>query len=126
MSRPQKWRKVCCLPESNGFGPINTPIESDNYIVMTVDEYESIRLIDLEEYTQEECAKQMNIARTTVQAIYNGARKKLAESLVNGKALWIKGGRYRLCDGFKDSCGGPGCRRHRLPKDFADTIDRSE
>ncbi|HOM43159.1 MAG TPA: DUF134 domain-containing protein, partial [Bacillota bacterium] len=50
---------------------------------------------------------------TTVQGIYNDARKKLAESLVNGKVLWIEGGEYRLCDGRGSGCGGGGCRRRR-------------
>ena len=113
MPRPRKWRKVCCLPESNRFGPLDSPADQANYVVMTVDEYETIRLIDLEGFTQEECASQMNIARTTVQGIYNDARKKLAESLVNGKVLWIEGGEYRLCDGSGSGCGGGGCRRRR-------------
>ena len=77
---------------------------------MTVDEYETIRLIDLEGFTQEECAKQMNIARSTVQGIYIEARKKLAESLVNGKVLLIEGGEYRLCEDDGPVCG-PGCHR---------------
>jgi len=84
---------------------------------MTVDEYETIRLIDLQGFTQEECAKQMNIARTTVQGMYNDARKKLAESLVNGKVLRIEGGDYKLCDGLEKSCGCSGCRRHKLNKE---------
>ena len=113
MPRPRKWRKVCCLPESNRFGPLGSSADEANYVVMTVDEYETIRLIDLEGFTQEECANQMNIARTTVQGIYVDARKKLAESLVNGKVLWIEGGEYRLCDGSGDSCRRGGCRRQR-------------
>ncbi|MHB1314533.1 MAG: DUF134 domain-containing protein [Christensenellales bacterium] len=113
MPRPRKWRKVCCLPESNRFGPLNSPADAVNYVNMTVDEYETIRLIDLECFTQEECAGQMNIARTTVQGIYEAARKKLADSLVNGKVLWIEGGEYQLCDGLGQSCGGGGCHRHR-------------
>jgi len=113
MSRPRKWRKVCCLPESNRFGPLNALINQEHFVIMTVDEYETIRLIDLEEFTQEECAEQMNIARTTVQRIYNDGRKKLAESLVNGKVLRIEGGDYKLCDGLEKSCGCSGCRRHR-------------
>ena len=117
MSRPRKWRKVCCLPDSNLFGPLNVQINKEQFIMMTVDEYETIRLIDLEDFTQEECAGQMNIARTTVQGIYNNARKKLAESLVNGKVLSIEGGDYELCNGLEKSCGCGGCNRHRSGED---------
>ncbi len=113
MPRPRKWRKVCCLPESNRFGPLNAPSNPDHFIVMTVDEYETIRLVDLEGFTQEECAEQMKIARTTVQRIYNDARKKLAEVLVNGKVLRIEGGDYTLCDGHEKFCGCGGCPKHR-------------
>lgn len=114
MSRPRKWRKVCCLPESDRFGPLDAQITQEHFVTMTVDEYETVRLIDLEGYTQEECAKQMNIARTTVQAMYNDARKKLAESLVNGKVLKIEGGDYQLCDGLEKTCGCGRCRRQRF------------
>ena len=117
MARPVKWRKVCCLPESNRFGPLGSPVDAKNNVTMTVDEYEAIRLIDLENFTQEECAKQMNVARSTVQGIYTEARKKLAESLVNGKVLVIKGGEYQLCEGAGNSCGR-GCRRHRRGRHF--------
>lgn len=110
MPRPMKWRKVCRLPERNRFGPLDVNMDEEKFIKMTVDEYEAIRLIDLEGFTQEECAKQMNVARTTVQGIYVEARKKLAQSLVNGKVLLIEGGEYRLCDGLGNGCGR-GCRR---------------
>ncbi|MFP4697305.1 MAG: DUF134 domain-containing protein [Eubacteriales bacterium] len=112
MPRPKKWRKVCCLPDSNSFGPLSNQ-KNDEFIIMTVDEFETIRLIDLERLTQEGCANQMNIARTTVQGIYNEARKKIADSLVNGKGLKIEGGDYKLCSGINKTCGGGGCRRHR-------------
>lgn len=110
MARPMKWRKVCCLPESNRFGPLDSAADAHHFVNMTVDEYETIRLIDLEGFTQEECAAQMKVARTTVQGIYVEARKKLAESLVNGKVLLIGGGEYRLCDGPGNGCGR-GCQR---------------
>jgi uncharacterized protein len=113
MARPKKWRKVCCLPENSQFGPLNAKNNQENYITMTVDEYETIRLIDLEGFTQEECANQMNVARSTVQGIYNDARKKLAESLVNGNVLWIDGGEYQLCDGNGKSCRRGSCGRRR-------------
>ncbi|NLI60767.1 MAG: DUF134 domain-containing protein [Clostridiales bacterium] len=112
MARPMKWRKVCCLPESNKFGPLDSPADRKNRVTMTVDEYETIRLIDLEGFKQAECAKQMNVARSTVQGIYMEARKKLADSLVNGKVLLIEGGEYRLCEGLGADCGR-GCHRHR-------------
>jgi predicted DNA-binding protein (UPF0251 family) len=121
MARPMKRRKVCCLPESNRFGPLDSPADAENHVVMAIDEYETIRLIDLEGFTQEECATQMNVARSTVQGIYVEARKKLAESLVNGKILLIEGGEYRLCDG--NGCGR-GCHRHRRGRYFTDYEDR--
>ena len=114
MSRPRKCRHVCCLPDSNQFGPLNSLKTTEGFVIMTVEEYETIRLIDLQGYMQEECADQMNIARTTVQRIYNDARKKLAESLVNGKILRIEGGDYKLCDGLEKSCGCGGCRKHKF------------
>ncbi len=117
MARPKKWRKVCVLPENDRFGPLNSTKDEENHVVMTVDEYESIRLIDLEGFTQEECANQMNIARSTVQGIYIKARKKLAESLVNGSILFIEGGEYRLCDGLGNGCGR-GCHRNRRERRF--------
>ncbi len=117
MSRPMKWRKVCCLPENSKFGPLDLPENLKNHINMTVDEYETIRLIDMEGFTQEECAGQMNVARTTVQKIYIEARKKLAESLVEGKMLLIEGGEYRLCENNGEGCGR-GCRRHGQKRHF--------
>ncbi len=111
MPRPRKWRKVCCLPESGRYGPLDAP--GGDAVVMSVDEYEAVRLIDLEGYTQEECAEQMNVARTTIQRIYADARNKIAQSLVRGRVLRIEGGDYRLCDGLEEACRCGGCRRHR-------------
>lgn len=114
MARPRKWRKVCCLPDSDLFGPLNSSPKMSHCITMSVDEYETIRLIDLEELTQEECANHMNVARTTVQGIYTAARKKIAESLVSGKVLRIEGGDYTLCNGKGQSCVCCICRRRKI------------
>lgn len=126
MPRPRKWRKVCGLPQSDRFGPLNHTINQEHFVIMTVEEYETIRLIDLEGFTQEECSKQMHIARTTVQSIYNNARKKIAESLVNGKVLRIEGGDYKLCDGIEKPCMGGGFRRHRCGRGFVEDNDTGE
>lgn len=109
MPRPQKKRYVCCMPKSGMFVPENS--NSEEAVVITVDEYETIRLIDLEDYTQEQCAAQMHIARTTVQGIYNEARGKIADAIVNGKKLAISGGDYILCKGYGKQCGR-GCKGH--------------
>ena len=98
MPRPMKWRNVCSLPKINQFGPLTSSIDESNFIIMSVEEYETIRLIDLEDFNQEDCADQMNVARTSVQSIYSSARRKLADSLVNGKKLIIEGGKYILCN----------------------------
>jgi len=90
------------MPDNCQFGPLDKT--GKDQISMTIDEYETIRLIDLEGFTQEMCAGQMKVARTTVQWIYNEARKKLADALVNGKSLRIEGGDYTLCDGSDSEC----------------------
>jgi len=112
VARPRKWRRVCCLPETHLFGPLNENFFEKDPIVMTVEEYETIRSIDLEGMTQEECAERMNVARTTVQRIYSEAREKIAESLINGKILKIEGGNYRLCDERERQAYS--CRRCRI------------
>lgn len=111
MPRPVKCRKVCRLPRNNEFIPARGSCRTA--ITLTVDEYECIRLIDHEGFSQEECAGYMQVARTTVQQIYNTARKKIAEVLVEGAGLRIEGGTYRLCDGQEVCCGCGGCKRHR-------------
>ncbi len=118
MPRPRKRRKVCRLPEISRYGPLTATPAEEAAIIMSVDEYEAIRLIDLEDFTQEQCADQMGIARTTVQRIYGDARRKAAQSLVHGKILKIEGGDYRLCDELEETCRCGGCRRHRRGRSF--------
>ncbi len=113
MPRPRKCRRVCCLPDSQSFGPLDGNTDERRVIVMTVDEFETIRLIDLEGLSQEECAGRMAVARTTAQAIYNSARVKLAECLVRGMELSISGGNYILCDDEPCGCGCGHCHKKR-------------
>lgn len=111
LPRPRKWRIVCAAPENVHFGPLNILQEDEKYLVMTVDEYEAIRLIDLLGLTQEECASSMGVSRTTIQAIYNEARKKLANVLINQLELRVEGGDYMLCEGRNRSCSRTSCCR---------------
>ncbi|MBE7722571.1 DUF134 domain-containing protein [Lacrimispora indolis] len=116
MPRPHKCRRVCCMPQSKVFGPLDTPELSEQAISMAIDEFEAIRLIDLEGLTQEECAGRMGVARTTAQAIYNSARVKLAECLVTGKKLYLEGGNYVLCNDRTSHCGCRHCHREQHPE----------
>lgn len=109
--RPRKCRKVCQLPRIQEFHPLGPP-PCGPAVVLNVDEYEAIRLIDRQGFSQEECSAYMQVARTTVQMIYNSARKKLAAALVDGLPLRIEGGSYQLCDGKEEACGCGGCRKH--------------
>lgn len=95
MARPAKSRRVCRLPLCQEFygGKGN-----DSGITLTVEEYETIRLIDYMGFSQEECGRQMGGARATIQALYTEARKKLARFLVEGTSLKIEGGNYSLCE----------------------------
>ena len=113
MPRPRKGKKVCCLPEINLYGPLKLQRENNKCLLMSVEEYETIRLIDLEKLTQEECGERMQVARTTIQKIYTDAREKVAESLVNGCILKIEGGDYQLYSEIEKPMGCGSCRRSR-------------
>ncbi len=117
MPRPRKCRKVCHMPKVCNFVPVGKD-ENQAAVVLTVDEFEAIRLIDEQGFSQEECSSYMQVARTTAQAIYNTARAKIATALVEGMPLRIEGGDYRLCEGKEDVCHCGGCQRHRYGDQF--------
>ena len=128
MPRPQKWRRVCAAPRCTRFSPSHEQEES-RVVEMTVDEYETIRLIDLEGFTQEQCADRMEVARSTAQAIYQSARKKLADCIVNSRTLVIGGGEYRICeygDGDGGCCHGRGCCQRQGGKACQKDLEESD
>ena len=108
MPRPKKCRRICALPRHDTFGPLEGG--GSGTVEMVVEEYEAIRLMDLLGCTQEECAAQMGVARSTVQQVYDTARKKLALALVEGRRLTITGGDYALCP-QGEVCSGRNCVR---------------
>lgn len=120
MPRGKKCRRICALPQTQEFIPER--ILEEEPVEMGIDELETIRLIDYENLTQEECAVQMDVSRTTVTAIYNAARKKAAQALVGGRRLIIRGGNYNLCEKSKQCCGicgreCSGCKRECKKKE---------
>lgn len=110
MARPIKKRRVCRLPEQRGFSPCGK--ENTETIELTVDEYETIRLIDYHDLDQEECSARMNVSRTTVQNIYDSARKKISDALINGKHLAIRGGSYVVCHNSENCPHTRCCKNH--------------
>lgn len=124
MSRPRKYRKVCHFPRTLTFQPGGGE-KNREPVTLTVDEYESIRLIDREGFSQEQCAERMGVARATVQMIYATARKKLADVLVEGLPLRIEGGEYRLCDGDAASCGQKACFKYQYHQNYEKTKGES-
>lgn len=97
MPRPPRCRRICSAPRVERFCPCDVAERAP--ILLTLDEYEVIRLVDLKQQTHEQCAAQMDISRSTVQEIYENARRKLAACLVYGKPLHITGGNVRICSG---------------------------
>ena len=108
MSRPPRCRRICSMPKADRFCPVGGA--DTKPILLTLDEYEVIRLVDLEQQTHEQCAKQMDISRSTVQEIYENARRKMAACLVYGKPLYITGGNYRICGGQENDLCGRCCK----------------
>lgn len=98
MPRPRKNRVINSMPSCEGFTPLGYTGSNTGRptVIMTIDEYETIRLIDLEKLTQEECAAKMQVSRPTVTHIYESARFKLADALVNEKQLLVGGGDYDI------------------------------
>ncbi|MDL2233041.1 DUF134 domain-containing protein [Ruminococcaceae bacterium OttesenSCG-928-L11] len=122
MPRPRKHRRVCSRPKCISFSPCQS---SETSFTMTIDEYEAIRLIDLEGLTQAQCADQMHVARTTIQAIYASARKTLAKCIVEGCHLHIDGGDVHYCEHYDDACGsGCCCEKRRCCENRKDATEQ--
>ena len=112
MPRPRKERRVCGLPGSCEFLPSDGQ-SSAGPVVISLDEYETIRLIDREGFSQEMCSESMQVARTTVQQIYSCARRKLADAIVEGRAILVGGGNYSFCDGSNPNCPKKSCPKQQ-------------
>lgn len=92
MPRPRHCRRVAHLPQANFYKPRGISLSTLQQITLTFDELEAIRLTDLEGLYQAQAAEKMNISRQTLGRILESAHRKIADALVNGKALLIEGG----------------------------------
>ena len=96
MGRPPLWRRVGFIPEATYFKPAGIPLRGLEEVCLSVEEAEAIRLKDLEGLEQEGCAQRMSISRTTFARVLNSARQKMADALLNGKAIRIEGGNFQM------------------------------
>jgi uncharacterized protein len=96
MVRPQKCRTVSALPDVTYFKPAGIPLRDLEEVCLSVEEAEALRLKDLEGLEQEQGAEKMNISRPTFQRVLASARQKVADALLNGKAIRIEGGNFQV------------------------------
>ena len=96
MGRRRLWRKVSSTPLVTYFKPAGIPLAGLQEVQLLIEEAEAIRLKDIEGLEQEECAQKMNISRSTFSRIMDSARKKIADALLNGKAIRIEGGNFEM------------------------------
>ena len=96
MSRPPKCRRVEYLPQLTYFKPAGVPIRDLTEVTLTVEELEAIRLKDLIGLEQEACAERMGVSRPTYHRILSAARQKVADALINGRAIKVEGGNFQV------------------------------
>lgn len=111
MPRPKKMRWIQNAPDITYFKPHGVPMRMLSLVVLEIDELEALRLADLHSMNQEEAAKEMNVSRATFGRIVARARGKVADALVNGKAIQIEGGPVMDHPVFPPG-RGKGRRRH--------------
>ena len=109
MARPGKFRCISTTPKVRTFKPQGIPLPQLKQVTLTLDEYEALRLADLEGVSQEQAAARMNVSRPTFGRIIENARRTLVGALVNGKAIHVGGGNYTVTRLREFSCRS--CRR---------------
>ncbi len=110
MVRTKKCRVVSSLPNITYFKPAGIPLKFLNEIRLSVEEAEALRLKDIEGLQQTEAAGKMGVSRPTFQRVLSAARKKVADALLNGKAIRIEGGSFQI------SPLSPGCPANHPPQ----------
>ena len=96
MPRPRRVRRVFFEPRIDYFKPAGVMLRMLQENIITSDELEVIRLIDYEKIEQEKAGKKMKISQPTLSRLLTSARKKIADALINGKAIKIQGGVFEM------------------------------
>jgi predicted DNA-binding protein (UPF0251 family) len=96
MPRPRKCRRVAFFPQVTYFKPAGIPMKFLEEVHLSLEEVEAVRLRDIEDLDQEQCAVKMNVSRPTFQRVLESARKKIAEALLCGKAIIVEGGNFEV------------------------------
>ena len=96
MTRPKSLRQIEVLPGNTWFKPAGVSMRNLEEVSLTLDEFEAIRLADMEGLYQSNVAERMNVSRQTIGRILSNAHKKIAEALVHGKAIRLEGGKVQL------------------------------
>jgi len=96
MSRPRICRRIYFEPSITYFKPAGVLLRNLQEMILTKEELESIRLIDYENQAQNKTAKQMKVSQPTLSRILSSARKKISDAVVNGKAIKIQGGNFKM------------------------------
>ena len=90
MGRPVKERCINCVPAASYYKPVGIPMRDLDEIELAMDELEAMRLTDLEGMYQADAAERMGVSRQTIGNILNSVHRKVADALLNGKALRIR------------------------------------
>ncbi len=96
MARPKIDRKVYGIPDYLFFKPAGIPVSQLEEVGISIEEVEALRLSDVENMSQTDAAKEMNVSRATYQRVLDNAHKQVADALINGKAIRIEGGNYEF------------------------------
>jgi predicted DNA-binding protein (UPF0251 family) len=83
-------------PAFTSFRPAGAGMTEPEEMILTIDEFEAVRLKDLEGFEQEVCAEMMDISQPTFHRLVISARRKIADALTHGKSIKIEGGNYRF------------------------------
>lgn len=115
IARPSKQRCICSKPLHTCFVPADGV--ATQVVTIGYDEYEVIRQMDYAHLSQAQCASKMGVSRATVARMYEHARSVIAEALVLGKQLRIRGGDVRVCTHLKPECAGAPFCCHRTKEE---------